>query len=340
MRIGSLDLNNGLLLAPLAGVSDRSFRNICRRYGAEYTVSEMISAKAMCYDMMKKKATAEASATLELATIYKYEMPIAIQIFGREPEFMARAAQMIEECSYRGCVSDTPPAAIDINMGCPVKKIVSNGEGSALMREPSLAADIVRAVKGAVSLPVTVKIRAGFDSECAPEFAKRLEEAGADMITVHARTREQMYLPGVDISVIERTKKAVSVPVVGNGDIYTAEDALRMMNDTGCDGVMIARGALGNPWIFSEIAAAMAGKNYSPPSTVQRLEQAREHLYAMLEEKPEKRAVAEAKKHIAWYIKGMNGAAFARNRVMTAETHLEIDSILKELQKAESEEHI
>ncbi|MBE6597032.1 MAG: tRNA dihydrouridine synthase DusB [Ruminococcaceae bacterium] len=337
MRIGSFELKNGLFLAPLAGVSDRSFRDICRKRGAEYTVSEMISAKAMCYDMMRKKPTAEASATLELATVYKYEMPIAIQLFGREPEFMARAAQMIEECSYRGCVSDTRPAAIDINMGCPVKKIVSNGEGSALMREPILAAEIVRAVKSAVSLPVTVKIRAGFDSECAPEFAKRLEDAGADLITVHARTREQMYLPGVDISVIARTKAAVSVPVIGNGDIYTASDAIRMMSETGCDGVMIARGALGNPWIFSEIASAMSGESYTPPSTYERLEQAKAHLLAMLEDKPQRRAIAEAKKHIAWYIKGMNGAAAARSRVMCAESPSEIEAIINELQLEVSE---
>ena len=187
MKIGNFELEHGFFLAPLAGVSDRSFRYLCRRYGAEYTVSEMISAKALCYDQNSKKSSAETSATLELATVYKSEMPIAIQLFGREPEFMARAAQMIEECSYKGCVSDTAPVAIDINMGCPVRKIVSNGEGSALMRDPETAAKIVTAIKKAVSLPVTVKIRAGWEDITAPEFAKRLEAAGADMICVHAR---------------------------------------------------------------------------------------------------------------------------------------------------------
>ena len=187
-------------------------------------------------------------------------------------------------------------------------------------------------MKAASSIPVTVKIRAGWDSEIAPEFAKRLEDAGADMITVHARTREQMYLAGaVDISVIERTKRAVSVPVVGNGDIYNAADAVRMIGETGCDGVMIARGALGNPWIFSELSATLAGEKYVAPSVAERLDVAKKHLYAMLGDKPEHRAIAEAKKHIAWYIKGINGAASARDRVMCAESAEEIEQVLSRL---------
>lgn len=333
MKIGNTDIKHGLFLAPLAGVSDRSFRRVCREMGAEYTVSEMISAKALCYDQNKKSNAAEVSATLELATIYEAEQPIAIQLFGREPEYMARAAQMIEERSYRGCLSDTSPSAIDINMGCPVRKIVGNGEGSALMREPALAAEIVRAVKAAVKIPVTVKIRAGFDSVTAPEFAKALEDAGADMICVHARTREQMYLPGVDISVIERVKRAVSVPVVGNGDIYSAADALSMMDRTGCDGVMIARGALGNPWIFSECVSLMEGRVFIPPTSSERLMAARAHFEMMLSDKPEHKATAEAKKQVAWYIKGMNGAAAARASVMTAQTPEEIFEILSRLEE-------
>lgn len=334
MKIGNFDLKRGLLLAPMAGVTDRTFRDICRRFGAEYTVSEMISAKALCYEQMSKKKSAD-SATADLATIHGGEMPIAIQLFGRESEFMARAAQMIEERTYRGCVSDTPPAAIDINMGCPVRKVAGNGEGSALMREPDTAAEIVRAVKKAVSIPVTVKIRAGWDSVTAPEFAKRMEDAGADLICVHARTREQMYQPGVDIGVIEQVKRSVSVPVVGNGDIYTAADTLKMMSDTGCDGVMIARGALGNPWLFSEIAAALEGEEYILPTQAERLEVAKEHFLAMLRERGERRGGAEAKKHIAWYIKGMNGAAAARAAVMTAESPQEIIDIISALQDAE-----
>lgn len=332
MKIGNFELEQGLFLAPLAGVSDRSFRHLCRRYGAEYTVSEMISAKALCYDQNSKKSSAEASATLELATIHNSEMPIAIQLFGREPEFMARAAQMIEACSYKGCVSDTPPAAIDINMGCPVRKIVTNGEGSALMKDPKRAADIVSSIKKAVSLPVSVKIRAGWEDVTAPEFAKRLEAAGADMICVHARTREQMYLPGIDLSVIEKVKKSVSIPVVGNGDIYTADDAITMMNKTGCNGVMIARGALGNPWIFSEIKAALINRDFVSINNYERFEVAKEHLTLMINDKNERRATAEAKKHIAWYIKGINGAASARAAVMNAQNSEEIFEILTELQ--------
>ncbi|MBQ7384685.1 MAG: tRNA dihydrouridine synthase DusB [Clostridia bacterium] len=334
MKIGNTELKHGLFLAPLAGVSDRTFRNICRRYGAEYTVSEMISAKALCYDQLSRKK-AEDSATLDLATVFAKEMPVAVQLFGCESEFMARAARMIEERSYCGCRSDTAPAAIDINMGCPVRKIVGNGEGSALMKSPQIAAEVVSAVKAAVSLPVTVKIRAGWDSVTAPEFAKRIEAAGADMICVHARTREQMYLPGVDLRVIEAVKRSVSVPVVGNGDIYSAQDAIRMMNETGCDGVMIARGALGNPWIFTEISAALEGREYTPPTASERLVLAREHFLLMLEDKQDRRATAEAKKHIAWYIKGMNGAAAARAAVMTAQSSDEIFDIIDGLIRAE-----
>lgn len=321
------------MLAPLAGVSDRTFRRICRECGAEYTVSEMISAKALCYDQLSKKKRPEDSATLELATIYKKETPVAVQLFGREPMYMADAAKMIEELSYNGCISDTAPAAIDINMGCPVKKITANGEGSALMKEPELAARIVREMVKAVKLPVTVKIRAGWDSVTAPEFAKRIEDAGAAAICVHARTKERLYLPGIDLGVIEDTKRSVSIPVIGNGDIYSAEDALRMLDATGCDGVMVARGALGNPWIFSEILAALDGKDYAPPSGFDRLEKAKEQLVAMLSDKPERRAVAEAKKHVAWYIKGIRGAAEARNAIMIAETPECMLEILTELQR-------
>ena len=332
MKIGNTELKHGIFLAPLAGVSDRTFRTLCRECGAEYTVSEMISAKALCYDQLSKKKAPEDSATLELATIYKKEMPIAIQLFGREPEYMARAAVMIEERSYRGCLSDTPPVAIDINMGCPVKKITANGEGSALMKEPELAARIVSEMVKAVSLPITVKIRAGWDSVTAPEFAKRVEDAGASMICVHARTKERGYLPGIDMKVIEDVKKSVSVPVIGNGDIYSAEDAEIMLDRTGCDGVMIARGALGNPWIFTEIKKCFAKEEYCPPSSKERLEMAKRQLVMMLEDKSERRAIAEAKKHVAWYIKGQRGAAEARNAVMIAESPEEMLRILTELQ--------
>ena len=332
ITIGKYTLRHGLFLAPLAGVSDRAFRDVCRAAGAEYTVSEMVSAKALCYEQRTKKESAPAK-TAPLASVYESEMPMAIQLFGCEPDFMAEAARLIEEMSYRGCTSDTPPAAIDINMGCPVHKIVGNGEGSALMKNPELAADIVRAVRRAVSLPVTVKIRAGWDADSinAPEMAKRLEDAGAALIAVHGRTREQMYAPSADLGVIADVKKSVSVPVVGNGDILCAADAIRMYEHTGCDGVMIARGALGNPWLFTEIRALLEGGVYTPPSLSERMEIALSQIAFMVEEKGERIAMAEARKHLSWYIKGMDGAAAARLAINTASTLAEMTAILRDL---------
>ena len=332
ITIGKYTLRHGLFLAPLAGVSDRAFRDVCRAAGAEYTVSEMVSAKALCYEQRTKKESAPAK-TAPLASVYESEMPMAIQLFGCEPDFMAEAARLIEEMSYRGCTSDTPPAAIDINMGCPVHKIVGNGEGSALMKNPELAADIVRAVRRAVSLPVTVKIRAGWDADSinAPEMAKRLEDAGAALIAVHGRTRAQMYAPSADLGVIADVKKSVSVPVVGNGDILCAADAIRMYEHTGCDGVMIARGALGNPWLFAEIRALLEGGVYTPPSLSARMETALSQIAFMVEEKGERIAMAEARKHLSWYIKGMDGAAAARLAINTASTLAEMTAILRDL---------
>ena len=332
ITIGKYTLRHGLFLAPLAGVSDRAFRDVCRAEGAEYTVSEMVSAKALCYEQRTKKESAPAK-TAPLASVYESEMPMAIQLFGCEPDFMAEAARLIEEMSYRGCTSDTPPAAIDINMGCPVHKIVGNGEGSALMKNPELAADIVRAVRRAVSLPVTVKIRAGWDADSinAPEMAKRLEDAGAALIAVHGRTRAQMYAPSADLGVIADVKKSVSVPVVGNGDILCAADAIRMYEHTGCDGVMIARGALGNPWLFTEIRALLEGGVYTPPSLSERMETALSQIAFMVEEKGERIAMAEARKHLSWYIKGIDGAAAARLAINTASTLAEMTAILRDL---------
>ena len=332
ITIGSYTLRHGLFLAPLAGVSDRAFRSVCRAEGAEYTVSEMVSAKALCYEQRSKKANAQAK-TAPLASVFAWEMPMAIQLFGSEPEFRAEAARLIEEMSYRDCKSDTPPAAIDINMGCPVPKIVGNGEGSALMKDPKRAADIVRAIRQAVSLPVTVKIRAGWDADSinATEMAMRLEDAGAAVIAVHGRTRAQMYAPPVDLSVIEAVKKSVSVPVVGNGDILTAADALRMIDKTGCDGVMIARGALGNPWLFREIRCLLEGTAYTPPSSEERLATAMSQIEYMVKEKGERIAVAEARKHLSWYTKGMTGAASARLAINSAATLAEMQAAVAHL---------
>ena len=330
--IGNIELPHGLALAPLAGVSDRAFRRVCRACGADFTVSEMVSAKALCYEQ-RAKGSKPHSVTGHLASVMADELPMAVQIFGSEPAFMAEAARLLEANEYVGCVSEVPPSVIDINMGCPVRKVTGNGEGSALLKSPTLVGQIVRAVTAAVSIPVTVKIRAGWDSSSinAPEIAKICEDAGASMICVHARTREQMYEPGVDRSVIASVKAAVSIPVLGNGDIYTASDALSMMAETGCDGVMIARGAMGNPWLFSEIRAALDGVPFTPPSTARRFEVALEQVKEMIEEKGERVGVAEAKKHLAWYCHGMEGAATARSRIMQAATLEDMAAILREL---------
>ncbi len=330
IKIGKTELKYGLMLAPMAGVTDRTFRLLCRQWGAEYTVSEMVSAKALCYEQRGKRKETMTSGTAPLAAVLRLEAPMAVQLFGSEPEFMAEAAKMLEDSSYRGCVSEIPPAAIDINMGCPVRKITANGEGSALMKNPKLAAQIVSAVCRAVRLPVTVKLRAGWDSQSvnAPEMAKALEQAGASLICVHARTKEQLYTPGIDLKVIERTKAAVSVPVIGNGDIESVSDALGMMERTGCDGIMIGRGAMGNPWLFSQITAAMEGKEILYPTEKERIETALYHLEQMLEHKGERVGLAESKKHMAWYLSGMRGAAAARSAIMNSQTKEEIRSVM------------
>ena len=332
VTFGNITLPHGLALAPLAGVSDRAFRRVCRACGADFTVSEMVSAKALCYEQ-RKKDPKNRSVSGQLASVTKDELPMAVQIFGSEPDFMAEAARMIEANEYMGCMSEVPPSAIDINMGCPVRKVTGNGEGSALLKNPKLIGEIVTAVVKSVKLPVTVKIRAGWDKDSvnAPEVARIIEASGAAMLTVHARTREQMYEPGVDRSVITAVKQAVSIPVLGNGDIYTAADGLSMMAETGCDGVMIARGAMGNPWVFSEICAALDGRDFTLPSASERFEVALAQVREMITEKGERVGVAEAKKHLSWYCHGMEGAAAARSRLMQAVSYDELAAILREM---------
>ncbi len=256
-----------------------------------------------------------------MAEFSEDELPMAIQIFGAEPPFMARGAAIL--CERRR------PTAIDINMGCPVRKIVSNGEGSALMRSPLLAGEIIEAVVRAVDVPVTVKIRAGWDSEHknAVELARIAEASGASAICVHGRTRDQFYSPGVDRQIIGQVKASVSIPVIGNGDIYGFSDAFRMISETGCDGIMIGRGAMGNPWIFEEISAGLAGKVYEKPSVSARLAVASAHLASMIEDKGERVGLAEAKKHMAWYLQGMRGSATARSAIMQATSAEEIVTI-------------
>ena len=334
MKIANIEIPNGLFLAPLAGVSDRPFRLLARRYGAEYTTSEMVSAKALCYEQRSKRPVTETRVrTAPLAAVMADEYPMAVQLFGAEPPFMAEAARMLESGEYRGACGEIPPCAIDVNMGCPMQKIVGNGEGSALMKTPELAEKIVRAMSDAVRLPITVKIRAGWDKSSinAVEMAKRLEQAGAQMICVHGRTREQMYAPGADREIIRLVKEAVKIPVVGNGDVFSAADALNMIKETGCDGVMIARGAQGNPWIFEEIRAAMNALPYTPPSLEERLQVALEHAKNLTLEKGERIGIAESRKHMAWYLHGVRGAAAARGELMQACTLEQIRAIFQSL---------
>ncbi|MBQ8850305.1 MAG: tRNA dihydrouridine synthase DusB [Clostridia bacterium] len=333
MKLGNIELCHGVMLAPMAGVTDRSFRRLCHECGSEYSVSEMVSAKALCYEQQGKRRESSVMGSAPLASVTRAEGPMAVQIFGKEPSFMAEAAKMIEASSYRGCTSEVAPVAIDINMGCPMRKITGNGEGSALMKTPKLAGEICEAVVRAVSLPVTVKIRAGWDSESvnAAEVARILEASGASMICVHARTREQLYSPGIELGVIEAVKRAVKIPVVGNGDISSADDAVNMINRTGCDGVMIGRGAMGNPWIFSEIAARLEGRRFDRPSVSERIDTAVSQLESVIAHKGERVGLAEGKKHMAWYLSGIRGAASARNAIMTAHTKDEIYGILSEI---------
>ena len=305
----------------MAGVSDYAFRRLCVDHGADYTVTEMISAKALCYADKR---------TAELARILREEAPVAIQIFGSEPEILARAAGMLSSGDYPGCISDTLPAAIDINMGCPVKKIVSNGEGSALMRDETLVKEIVLAVVEASRVPVTVKMRAGFDSSSvnAVKIASICEEAGATAVCIHGRTRVQMYRPPVDLEIIKEVKEALKIPVIGNGEIFSPKDALAMKNYTGCDSLMIARGSLGNPFIFEQIKDLFGGKTYEEPSDSLRLRTAKKHLGLLVADKGKDKALFEARKHIAWHIKGIPGAPALRNAVNRCTCLTDLENML------------
>ncbi len=315
--VGSTVIKDGLVLAPMAGVTDVSFRTLCREKGASLTVSEMISAKGVWY---KDKKTALLAVRSPSESVY------ALQLFGSDPEIMAFAAKTLYYL-------DPKIAFIDINMGCPMPKITGNGDGSALMRDPLLAGKVVRAVSDSVPIPVSVKMRTGWDSRSlnAPYLAAVCEQNGAKLICVHGRTREQLYRPPVDAETIRKVKRAVGVPVVANGGIYGASDALKLLTDTGCDGVAIGQGALGNPWIFSEVASALRGEAFNAPEKDEIIETAKRHVDMLCADKGEYIGVREARKHLGWYIKGMGGAAEARRLINSAEKAEELHSILNAL---------
>lgn len=314
MRLGGLTLANPVVLGPMAGVSDRSFRLLAWEQGCALAWTEMISARALLFGNER---------TWDMARAAPGEGPLVIQLFGSEPEVVAQAAQQAARLQ---------PAAIDINMGCPVAKVVKNGEGSALMRDPERAAAIVRATAGAVDVPVTVKIRAGWDREHinAVELARALAAAGAAAITVHGRTRAQLYSGRADWGIIRAVKEAAPVPVIGNGDIFSPEDAARMRAETGCDAVMLARGALGNPWLIGRTVAYLTeGVLPAPPGVRERLAAARRHLELVIQERGESRGIREMRKHLAWYLKGLPGAAGMRARIMTAGTRTAVLELLE-----------
>ena len=304
MYIGNLEIKDNVVLAPMAGVTDKPFRILCKEKGAGLLVSEMVSAKGLLYNNKK---------TFDLMEFADFERPFAVQLFGSDPYELAGAAQKAEKLL---------PDMIDINMGCPVPKVVNNGEGSALLKNPELCYEIIARVSDAIKIPLTVKIRSGWDESTvnAPEIAVLAEKAGAAAIALHARTRTRFYLGDADWDVIKRTVEAVKIPVIGNGDIKNAGDASAMMQQTGCAAVMVGRAAEGNPWIFSEIKAAFSGESYIKPTLTEKFEMMKRHLAMLAEYKGESMAVKEMRRHASYYSRGLPYAAEFRNVFNTAVT--------------------
>ena len=315
LKIGNVELENRYLLGPMAGVTDLPFRLLCKEQGAGLLGMEMVSAKAILY---------QNKNTEKLMEIHPEEQPVSLQLFGSDPKIMSEMAKRIEE---------RPFAILDINMGCPVPKVVKNGEGSALMKNPSLVYEIVNAIVKAIEKPVTVKIRKGFDDAHvnAVEVARAAEEAGASAVAVHGRTREQYYSGEADWDIIRQVKEAVSIPVIGNGDVTDGKDAQRMFEETECDGVMIGRGAQGNPWIFQDlIHFEETGQEPKKRSAGEVREMMLRHAKLQMEYKGDYTAIREMRKHVAWYTTGFPNSARLRNEINHAECYEELETLLNE----------
>ena len=323
IRLNEIELKHGLCLAPMAGYSDRAMRLVCHKYGAEYSVTEMVSAKAVVYGDHKTHA---------LARIMPDEGHVSLQIFGSEPEIMAQAAHILSNPK-----EGVRPVAIDINMGCPVNKIFSNGEGSALMKNPELIFRITKAVSESTDIPTTVKIRAGINKNSinAVECALAAEEGGASLICIHGRTREQMYGGLADREIIRNVKSALHIPLIANGDIIDGESAVAMLRDTNADGIAIGRGAVGNPFIFREIISAIEGIEFVEPTLEERIDTALLQLRTAIEKKGERIAIPEARKQIALYLRSFRGAARIRAEINRSLTYSDVEIALKSALKDE-----
>ncbi|MCB2361878.1 tRNA dihydrouridine synthase DusB [Clostridium estertheticum] len=315
MKISNIEFKNDVFLAPMAGITDIAFRGLCKELGCGLLYSEMVSAKGMYYG---------SSNTQSLMRISGEEKPVAIQIFGNDPKIMASACEIFN--------TRDDICIVDVNMGCPVHKIVKNGEGSALMKNPKLAAQIIKEMKKVSTKPVTVKFRKGFDSNSinAVEFAKYMEDAGIDAIAVHGRTREQMYEGKADWDIIKAVKESVKVPVIGNGDIFSVDDAIRIKDITGCDAIMIARGAMGNPWIFREVMQAINKEEVIYPTQDEKIDMCIRHLDLAVKYYEEIKAVREMRKHTAWYIKGLTNCTEIKNKINTKKNYGEVKQLLLE----------